>query len=161
MIHEQTGNLFDNLTEQSVILHQCNVNGWMGSGFAARVRIKYPQAFKDYHEYCGWFKDGHEKELLGTWARTQINENLIICNAITQLTYAKSKHVIDYSSWHKILKKLEHQTRYVNEHYGKNWTIHVPDKINGNSNVEEYETLHELFHEYFDESPVNVVFHRY
>lgn len=161
MITTINGSVFDNLTEQSVIVHQCNVNGQMGFGIASKIRIKYPEVFKNYHEYCGWFKNGYENELLGTWARKQINENLIICSAITLTTYAKNKQRINYDAWIKILSKLEIQTRMQNEKYKTDWTLHIPDKINENSNIEEYNLLHELFYNYFNESPVKVIFHKY
>lgn len=98
---------------------------------------------------------------MGTWARTQINENLIICNAITQIASNKSKHETDYESWHEILRKLKHQTHYINKKFGTTWTIHVSDKIGCGAGGADYDVMHQLFEMYFGDSSVNIVFHKY
>ena len=41
-----TGDLFD--TKANVILHQVNCQGVMGSGIAAEIKRRFPQAYEDY-----------------------------------------------------------------------------------------------------------------
>jgi len=82
MIRVVEGSIFDNLPPYSVILHQCNAKGWMGAGLAAKIAKKWPNVFKEYHEYCRWFKDGHEDEIMGTFVAVKVNPSLIVCNAI-------------------------------------------------------------------------------
>lgn len=160
MIYEVEESILSNLPKQSVILNQCNNKGWIGNGISSKIHSKYPQAFNDYHEYCRWFLDGHEHEILGTWARTRVNENLIICNAITQNITNKSKYELDYDSWNNILKKIELQTKKINSKYGNKWTIHILNKFSKNSDDENSIAIHHLIETYFKNSQVDIVFHK-
>lgn len=57
-VAERTGNLFD--SEAEVLGHGVNVKGVMGAGIAAQFKIKYPDMYVDYKEYCdkGLFRPG-------------------------------------------------------------------------------------------------------
>ena len=50
LIHLIKGNLFD--TDSTVIAHQVNCQGVMGSGVARQVKEKYPEAYDKYQEEC-------------------------------------------------------------------------------------------------------------
>lgn len=81
---------FGNLINQpfGIIVHGCNAQGVMGSGFAKQLKDKYPSAFDDY--YNQYKTDGLE---LGSIVKSKINENLWILHAITQQDYGRDKNV--------------------------------------------------------------------
>ena len=158
MITHVDDSLLDNLTEKSVILQQVGTKGWIGNGLTKQIFEKWHDAFMDYHCYCNWFKDGHDDEIIGSWHRTKINEDLILCNAITQKTIGKSKQLVDYDAWEKVCKKLERQTKYANQKLNTNWTIHTFEKI-GSSAEAEQDKMMEIFETYFGDSPVELVIH--
>lgn len=161
MIKIVEGNIFNNLPEYSVFLHQCNAKGWMGAGIAKDVAKRWPKAFKEYHEHCMWFKDGHENELLGTFVGVKINPKLIVCNAIAQETVGKTQQMTNYSAWKILCRKLEKQTRKINETSGVNWTIHAPYNIGCGLGGGNWNEMLDIFKAYFDDSPVELVFHKY
>lgn len=75
----------DILTVQSgVIVHGCNALGVMGAGVAKQIAKRYPSVYKDYREYC---KKSVPEEILGDALMVKVSDELIILNAITQLTY--------------------------------------------------------------------------
>lgn len=160
MITYSNNSLFNNLSKQSVILQQVGTKGWIGVGLTKRIFLKYPQAYKDYYRLCQWFKDGHEKELLGYWARTRCNKNLIVCNAITQYTIGNIKQQVDYNAWEEICNKLEKQTHYINQKLNTNWKIHTFEKIGVDAGTNLTE-LNEIFKKYFQNSPTELIIHSY
>lgn len=161
MIKEVYGSIFDNLPEYSVLVHQCNAKGWMGAGIAKEIAKRWPNSFKEYHEYCCWFKDGRESEILGTFVGVKISPTFIICNAIAQITVGRSKQQTDYDAWEVLCKKLEQQTRRVNKVTGKNWTLHVPFKIGCGLGGGLWENMMEIFERYFANSSVDLIIHHY
>jgi len=161
MIKEVDGSIFNNLPKYSVLIHQCNAKGWMGAGIAKEIATRWPECFNKYHDYCQWFQNGHEDEILGTFVSYNVSPTLIICNAIAQLTVGKSKQQTDYDAWETLCKKLEAQTKRVNKITGKNWTLHVPFKIGCGLGGGLWENMLEIFEKYFAESSVDLVIHRH
>lgn len=159
MIETVRGSVLSDIKDYSVILHQCNAKGWMGAGIAKQIRERWPECFKSYHSYCGWFKDGHEHEIMGTWHFWKVSNKLIICNAIAQATVSRDKQVTDYDAWERICRKLESQTRSQNKAFRTDWTIHAPDRIGCGLGGGDYEQMHAIFEKYFADSPVRLVFH--
>lgn len=85
-----TGNLFEIVlpkcvTESNdvhIIVHGCNAQGRMGSGFAKELRDRFPEAYGAYM--------AHHKQYgltLGTNVPYTVSKNLVIMNAITQEFY--------------------------------------------------------------------------
>ena len=145
MITEVNESIFRNLPDYSVIVHQCNTKGWLGTSISKEIAARWPENFKQYHEYCSWFKDGHEDEILGTFVGYNASPTLIVCNAITQTTVGKSKQQTEFDAWDVLCKKLEQQTKRVNKQTGKNWTLHIPYKIGCGSDDEAWEQLMFIF----------------
>ena len=161
MIKTVEGSIFDNLPDYSVFLHQCNAKGWMGSGIAAKVAKKWPQVYKEYHEFCGWFKNGHEREIMGTIVSVQVNPKFIVCNAIAQYSVSRFREMTDYDAWETICKKLESQTCIMNQKNHMNWTIHAPEKIGCGLANGDPQKMRDIFEYYFAESPVQLTFYHY
>jgi O-acetyl-ADP-ribose deacetylase (regulator of RNase III) len=145
MIQVFKGNLFDYLTpitedESSVhfIIHGCNAQGRMGTGFAKELRRRFPSA---YHEYDKAYSDGNNHLKVGSVIYHAESTNLIICNAVTQEYYGRdgAKYVsydaidnvfIDLDNTASLLKKLS-GIRDVHFHFpkigsdlgGGNWNV--------------------------------------
>ena len=62
MIHIVKGNLLE--SDCNVIAHQVNCMGVMGAGIAAKIKQKYPWAYRAYYFQCRSHLGAHE--LLGT-----------------------------------------------------------------------------------------------
>lgn len=99
------GNLLD-LAEQGefdVIVHGCNCFCTMGSGIAAQIRERYPQAYEaDLQTVKG------DARKLGTYTSAEAN-GFTIVNAYTQYSYNKGDEIIDrfeYGGFGAILEKL-------------------------------------------------------
>jgi O-acetyl-ADP-ribose deacetylase (regulator of RNase III) len=94
------GDLFANVTAGHIV-HGCNAQGVMGSGFAKLVRDKYPEAYKAYvARHC-------ETPLhLGEVISIQVAPNLVIHNAITQEFYGTEKRQVYYPAVHETLRKV-------------------------------------------------------
>lgn len=80
MVRFIEGNLFD--SKADVICHQCNCQGVMGSGVAAEVKKRYPEAFNSYR------KDYENGKLeLGYVNFADINATQTIANMCAQDNY--------------------------------------------------------------------------
>lgn len=84
------GDLLD--TPTKFLMHGCNGQGVMGSGVALAVKTRWPQAFKEYHEYC-FDADGNlEEDLLGSVQYSDVdNKSHVLVNAITQEYFGVGK----------------------------------------------------------------------
>lgn len=96
MIQEFTGNLFDYIVreELNIIIHGCNAQGKMNSGFAKELRERHPEAYNAY--YNQYATNGLQ---LGTNVYYYTNDNVIVANAITQEFYGTDgKKYVDYDA---------------------------------------------------------------
>lgn len=89
-----------NILEQTsgIIVHGCNAKGVMGSGLAKQIKSKYPKAFADYKQHLS--RRGPTSPSLGSVIFSNVNNQLIIANAITQENYGRDKSVVyvDYGA---------------------------------------------------------------
>lgn len=85
MIQTIYGNILDQT--KGIIVHGVNCQSIMGAGIALSVKDKYPQAYNDYYLKCNRTVDKHS--LLGEIVTTQINNDLYIVNAFTQVNYGR------------------------------------------------------------------------
>lgn len=112
MIHEHYGNLFDKFSTVTcpvdtlhIIVHGCNAQGKMGSGFAKELRERYPKAYTEYMKHCNSFSNSRAN--VGSIAYADINDNLIIANAITQKYYGyDGKKYVSYDGIDNAFKSL-------------------------------------------------------
>lgn len=87
--------------EFDIIVHGANCFHTMGSGIARQLATKYPQvleADRNQTEYG-------DKEKLGTWSASLINDCVVI-NAYTQYLFGLGKDVFEYDAFEKFLSKL-------------------------------------------------------
>ena len=87
---------------------------------------------------------------------------MIICNAFGQEYVNRNGRMTDYDAWHKILKKLEMQTRNVNKTLPKEkqWKIHAPYNL-GCGLGGDWDEMYSIIQTYFNDSPVEFVIHKY
>lgn len=140
MINEHYGNLFEQFIAVTcqpdalhIIVHGCNAQGKMGSGFAKELRERYPVAFLEYRKHCESYSNSIAN--VGSIAYAVINDNLIIANAITQKFYGyDGKKYVSYDgvdAAFKDLNKLCDNGRIVHVHFpkigadlgGGNWNV--------------------------------------
>lgn len=98
------GDLFK--TDEYVIVHGCNAKGVMGSGVAAIIREKYPEAYtryKEIHKDFGLY--------LGDIIPVKSNDKMII-NAITQDRYGSSG--VRHADYQAISVAIASIDRFVN-----------------------------------------------
>lgn len=86
----------DNPRTKDYIVHGCNAQGVMASGFAKAVREKYPKSYKDYKEAY----DRYGLHVGETVLSLQDDETTIV-NAITQKFYGRNPD-IQYVSYDAI-----------------------------------------------------------
>ena len=81
-------------TDIQHIVHGCNAQGVMGSGVAAAIRSKYPQAYNDYVDMYN--RVGLE---LGNIAISVQDDGKTVYNAITQKNYGGNPNTVYVSYW--------------------------------------------------------------
>ncbi len=72
-----------NATSLRVIVHGCNAQGVMGSGFAKQLATLYPGCYETYREQLALLRR-QEWNALGQCITYSVDPSLVIANAITQ-----------------------------------------------------------------------------
>ena len=104
-----------------VIAHQVNCMGVMGSGVAAQVRTKYPDAYSRYRAVCREFRP---QDLLGTTQVVAIKDcdtlmngrPFVVANLFSQLSYGRGKQHTNYKALASCLRALACEMRYRGYH---------------------------------------------
>lgn len=102
------GNLFDSYTKNAndgdlhIIVHGCNAQGKMGSGFAKELRERFPNAYDTYRDV--YTSQGLK---VGTTVYHIQNDNLLIANAITQEYYGyDGEKYVSYDAIDNVFKDM-------------------------------------------------------
>ena len=107
MLNHTKGNLID-MAEQGlfdVIVHGCNCLNTMGSGIAAEIRDRHPQAYEADTTYSSDVSNNIEK--LGNFSFYSHPNRFIIINAYTQVNYLpRGEDHFEYDSFAVILRKV-------------------------------------------------------
>lgn len=97
----------------TLILHQVNCQGVMGSGIAKQVKEKYPVAYEQYKHKCDMCEPS---QLLGTTQLVKVNDDFYIVNLFAQENYGyDGKCYTDYESLRCCLSTVEYNTNAMNE----------------------------------------------
>lgn len=88
--------------EKGIITHQVNCKGVMNAGLAKKLRIKFPNIYPKYRQFCldGLFKPGMIQ-------LCKQSDSLYICNLAGQNEYGTDKRYTDYQAVKTALTKLE------------------------------------------------------
>jgi O-acetyl-ADP-ribose deacetylase (regulator of RNase III) len=116
MLQLATGNLID-MAEQGlfdVIVHGCNCLNTMGSGIAAEIRQRYPEAYEADTAYSLKLQDDTNSQVqkLGNYSTHLVKgeHNFLIVNAYTQINFApRDVDHFEYASFEVILKKFANE----------------------------------------------------
>jgi O-acetyl-ADP-ribose deacetylase (regulator of RNase III) len=116
MLQLAKGNLID-MAEQGlfdVIVHGCNCLNTMGSGIAAEIRSRYPEAYEADTALTLKLQDDTNSQVqkLGCYTTHLVNgENkFLIVNAYTQVMFSpRGIDHFEYASFEVILKKFAHE----------------------------------------------------
>ena len=107
--------LFD--VTEGIIAHQVNCQGVMGSGVAAIVKAKYPQAYQSYSELCHRLGPA---TLLGMVQPVRVTDDLTILNVFGQADFGKKTRNTSYDATADAWEKI-------GQHYGNDGAgIHIP-----------------------------------
>lgn len=114
MIYKK-GDLFANVNS-GLILHGCNAQGVMGSGFAKPFREKYPSAYDIY------VADIKTKDVtLGGVSWCFLYHGLLLGSAITQEFYGKDgRKYVSYDAIDSCMRDVISEANYMN------YNIHMP-----------------------------------
>lgn len=120
MINYFYGNLFElfdttpvnmNGDELHFIIHGCNAQGRMGTGFAKELRERFPDAYKAYNDA---YVNNNNRLELGTVINHPVHSSLVICNAITQQFYGyDGKKYVSYDAIDTIFEELNKTAKTV------------------------------------------------
>jgi O-acetyl-ADP-ribose deacetylase (regulator of RNase III) len=116
MLQLAKGNLID-MAEQGlfdVIVHGCNCLNTMGSGIAAEIRQRYPEAYEADTAYSLKLQDDTNSQVqkLGNYSAHLVKGeyDFLIVNAYTQVMFTpRGVDHFEYSSFEVILKKFAHE----------------------------------------------------
>ena len=76
--------------KKGILLQQVNCQNAMGSGVAKAIYTKWPIVKEEYHKFA---QNKNPNDLLGLIQEIKINEDLLVVNSFTQLTYGRAgKH---------------------------------------------------------------------
>ena len=96
--------------KESIIAHGCNAQGVMGSGVAAIIRKKYPDAFVDYMQR----HNEYGLHLGTTNCFFDMDSSKTIANCITQEFYGTDKRHADYEGIANVMHRLNsYSTSYL------------------------------------------------
>ena len=91
---------------EGIVVHGVNCQGVMGSGVAKALCDKYPLIYDSYKLFVGNYSR-KQQDLLGKINPVEINPNLIIINAFTQLYYGRdSKRYVSYDAITDVFERV-------------------------------------------------------
>lgn len=87
---------------ESMIVHQTNCQGVMGSGLAKQIKDKYPEVYQTYLFHC---KTNIPQNLLGTSLICEANDGKYIANVFGQFSFGQGLQT-DYAALKNALKEV-------------------------------------------------------
>jgi O-acetyl-ADP-ribose deacetylase (regulator of RNase III) len=141
------GDLFKLIPARAILVHGCNAQGVMESGFAKFVRAQYPAAYEKFlQEYR---KSFNAESQMGTIQSTRVGE-LRVMNAITQRYYGKdpAEKYVSYDAVEEALRQVEEKARKLS------CDVYFPFIGGGRANGDR-KVLKAIFELVFATSPVN------
>lgn len=140
-------------TYAQIVAHQVNCMGVMGSGVAAQVKQKYPDAYKMYKDLC----DEYSRNRVGLLGKAQLcpvsflpdgTPRIYVANLFGQYKYGKDKNTI-YTNYVALRQCMNELSEFAIKH---NHIIAMPFKIgcdrgNGDWNHIVYPMIKRIFAE--------------
>lgn len=118
------GDIFS--VKKGIIVHGCNALGVMNAGVAKIVKELYPKAYEDYLSFLS-----SNRSSLGKVCFSQVSDDLIIANAITQYEYGRKRRYVNYEAVASCFEMIGIKGKEYHVHYpmigaglgGGNWNI--------------------------------------
>jgi O-acetyl-ADP-ribose deacetylase (regulator of RNase III) len=84
----------------NIIVHGCNAQGVMGSGFAKQVAERYPACVETYRQQLHYLKQALPDSVLGQCIQYWAAPYLVIVNAITQRDFGRdpNRRYVNYEA---------------------------------------------------------------
>lgn len=133
--------------KETIIAHQVNCKGKMGSGVALQIKNKYPEAYRYYKKFIE-FTGGIENPeiLLGAMFPVSISKTREVVHLFGQLDYGYGKQQTNLKSLKSALKELKTHAKLYD------YTVALPYKIGSDRGgadwSEVYAIIEEVFHDY-------------
>ncbi|UUV46040.1 macro domain-containing protein [Bacillus phage vB_BanS-Thrax1] len=143
MIKIVNGDLME--ASESIIAHQVNCMGVMGSGVAKCVRQSFPEAYTAYVEYVANFlKENTRNDLLGR-CHFVLTDRKVIGNLFGQLTYGRDS--TQYTKTMALYKALV-DLRHFAESY--DLSVALPYRIGSDRGGADWTEVYKLIDKAFD-----------
>ena len=167
MTYETSKDILEETPANSLILVQTSTLGYATSGVMQRIARSYPTMFKEFKEFCSWFKDfRHQDEVIGTTMALKFppkdpNFGKIIACCFTLKWLTSSRAELELDAWEKVARKVASQTLANYKTSGTMYEIHIPAKIGSNLKDVEQEQVKEILNKTFtkDYPEVNLWYH--
>ncbi len=146
-ITEIEGNLLD--SNATLILHQVNCQGVMGSGVAKAIRDKWPVVYEKYKNYCETIVYG---QLLGTVLPVSVSPEQRVMNLFAQDNFGyDGKRYTSYDAIDTCFKKV---ASYCEKHDVK--SIALPWHMSCDRGGANWNIIMEMLNEHFKETEVEI-----
>ena len=148
MIRIINQDLLSDIPPNTLILHQVNCLGMMGSGLALKIRKKWTNAYSEYRRFC---KDNHNP--LGEIQLVGVGKDIILCNAFGQDGVSRTKLMTNYDAWkEKILPKLHLTLKLLEQKTSIRWKVRCPFGIGCGLGGGNWDTMLGLIENEFKDS---------
>jgi len=159
MIKEIKANLLDFPEGINVIVTCCNCQNTFGSGIAAQIKSRYPEAYQadiDFYNSCE--PDNRFKEMMGNFSQIRVDKNKFIVNLYAQFNFGREKRQLDYEAFYSGLEKIRDPLLKSPQ---KKWVIGFPYKIGSDRAGGDWNVVLVMIHSVFDNSGIDVIICRY
>jgi hypothetical protein len=148
MLEIKTGDLFDNATRDCIIMHGCNAQGVMESGFARQVRERAPEAYIAYINAGDW--------RLGDVIYRNVN-SVLYANCVTQEFYGRDPNIVyvSYAAIKKCADRVARLSLNMKDIHCKNLPVHLP-LIGGGLGNGARDKLISIFEKAFKSTPATL-----
>lgn len=106
MIKQVNGNILD--ATNTIICHQVNCQGVVGSGIALQIKNKYPQVYSDYMRFYDKF--GRDDLLGRTVISRDDKSDIFIMSMFSQYRYGRDKRHTDYEAMRMCFEFIKEQS---------------------------------------------------
>lgn len=146
MIQKRLGDLLKQ-PDLTHIVHQCNLYNTFGSGLAAVIKHKYPEA---YQADCATPKGDITK--LGTFSVAETKDGKKIINLYSQVGISATERTTNYEAMVKGLTQIEHELNSF-----PNVVLGIPRGIGCGLANGSWDVVEPIIQGIFEKSPVKVV----
>lgn len=139
MIQIKKGNILD--ASENIVCHQVNCRGVMGAGLALQIRIRYPEVYEEYSEWCRMMMPS---KLLGRCQVVMHSKYRYIANLYAQLNYGRGHCFINYKALKSaFVELLDYAQMY-------NFSIAIPYGIGCGLAGGDWPTVYDIIQDVFD-----------